>query len=229
MSSAQTFGALQNLGFQSTEFGSQNLDLSDTASTVKWDVSLYTNGRLQIGTSGSSTAVVKLKWSLDGVTFYDFVPTIRRVGQGELRNVPLDGAKWLQATVFSLDAGAGDEATILFADQGELDPVEKILGQDRPSGTSAVSIYAPTRSGVVTGFMISNTGIGSPTCRVFLDADGTTYDGTTALIYDVPVPAGSFPLEDRGLRWPIENGGNLAVRTSVVDSLVFTFFGIEPE
>lgn len=105
---------------------------------------------------------------------------------------------------------------------------EKPLGQVRPSDTTAVSIYSPGASvvGTVKSIEICNTSSGDADYRIFLDADGTTYDEGTALRWDITVPvkgAKSF-----NVWWPLNNSsGNIAVRTSVANALTFTFLGFE--
>jgi len=62
--------------------------------------------------------------------------------------------------------------------------------------------------------------------RIFLDQDGTTYDETTALYFDVPIAANTTIQIDTF--WPMNScDGNLATRTDLANSLTFTCFGIE--
>ncbi len=101
-----------------------------------------------------------------------------------------------------------------------------ILAQSRPSDTTAVSVYSPA-SGVraqITRVLVCETAGNTPSFRIFLDNDGTTYDQTTALFYDKAMAANNTT-EIEG-DWYM-NGGNLAVRTSAGNELTFTIFGIE--
>ena len=68
---------------------------------------------------------------------------------------------------------------------------EKQLGQTRPSNTTATSIYSPGSSvtAVVRNIHCCNTSGATATFRIFVDDDGTTYDETTALFWDVTLLA----------------------------------------
>ena len=106
------------------------------------------------------------------------------------------------------------------------DTLAAILAQSRPSDTNAVSAYAPPASTItqITKILVCNTTGNTPTFRIFLDNDGTTYDETTALYFDTAMSAnGTTTIE--GNWWM--NGGNLAVRTSAANELTFTVFGAE--
>ena len=103
------------------------------------------------------------------------------------------------------------------------------LGQLRPANTTAASLYSPASGETqVTALHISNTSAAAATFRVFHDDDGTTYDETTALYWDVTVAAGDAVTItwDKGL-YMNDATGNLAVRTSVADALTFTLYGLE--
>ncbi len=115
---------------------------------------------------------------------------------------------------------------------------EKQLAQARPAGTSAVSIYTPAASvtAIIKQIFIVNTSGAAATFRVFVDDDGTTYDETTALYWDVSIDdnetmvlpfstAGDAPLS--GFIHMDDSSGNLAVQHSVGSALTFTVFGAE--
>ena len=105
---------------------------------------------------------------------------------------------------------------------------EKQLGQLRPGTTSAVSIYSPPASTtwVVKNLVVCNTTASSATFRVFHDEDGTTYDETTALFYDVPINANET-LTFTSLMAGSNTAGNVAVRTDTASALNFTLYGME--
>ena len=110
--------------------------------------------------------------------------------------------------------------------------VPKILGQLRPADTNAASLYSPGAniSAEITALLVCNQSGSVAAFRVFLDDDGTTYDQTTALFYDVSLGAGlTFKIPENGVAgWGMSNpAGNLAVRSSVNDALTFTVFGRE--
>ena len=105
----------------------------------------------------------------------------------------------------------------------------KVLGQLRPANTSVASIYSPpaNRAVEITAVLVCNQSLASATYRIFLDDDGTTYDQSTALYYDVTLATGTTS-ELSMLGWGMVNSaGNLAVRSSVASALTFTVFGKE--
>lgn len=102
------------------------------------------------------------------------------------------------------------------------------LGQLRPANTTAASLYSPG-TGVTTRvelIVVCNQSGSSAKYRIFMDDNGTTYDQTTALFYDILLGAdqsdsieGSYFMDDVD--------GNLAVRTDTNNALTFTCFGRE--
>jgi hypothetical protein len=62
--------------------------------------------------------------------------------------------------------------------------------------------------------------------RIFADDDGTTYDESTALFWDVTIE-GNTTVELDTFMALDGSAGNLAVRTSVANALTFTAFGAE--
>ena len=107
--------------------------------------------------------------------------------------------------------------------------VLKQLGQLTPSNTTAVSLYSPAASTetIVKSIVICNTDPDAAiTYRIFHDDDGTTYDTTTALYYDVSLAANTSIVLEFSLMMN-DSAGNLAVRTSQADDLTFTCYGAE--
>jgi len=105
---------------------------------------------------------------------------------------------------------------------------EKQLGQLRPANTTAASLYSPGAgvTAIVKSVWICNTTASPVTFRIFADDDGTTYDETTALFWDVTVE-GNTTIELDTFMALNDATGNLAVRTSVASALTFTAFGAE--
>ena len=66
----------------------------------------------------------------------------------------------------------------------------KLLGQARPSDTNNATLYTKTGDAVYLDqlFICNNTG-SAVAARVFFDDDGTTYDTTTCLFYDLSIAA----------------------------------------
>jgi hypothetical protein len=102
------------------------------------------------------------------------------------------------------------------------------LGQARPANTTAVSIYSPASgiNAVLKTIVIANTTGSSASYRIFHDDDGTTYDQSTALFYDVTIPANTSDVIELsgGMN---DSDGNFAVRTDTNNALTFTLYGSE--
>lgn len=108
--------------------------------------------------------------------------------------------------------------------------VERLLGrqlaQTRPANTSAASAYSPSYEATITSIIVCNQGGTTPTFSIYLDDDGTTYDETTALFWQVPLAVAETVVIDAG--WYMTNtAGNLAVQTSIANDVTFTIFGDE--
>lgn len=100
------------------------------------------------------------------------------------------------------------------------------LGQLRPDDTSPTSIYSPTSRDrcVVRSIIICNTTSSATTYRLFVDEDGSTYDQTTAVAYDVPIAGNTTELWQVAL-YMNDPSGNLAVQTGTANALTFTVDG----
>lgn len=105
-----------------------------------------------------------------------------------------------------------------------------LLAQVRPANTTAATAYtagANTRV-EVKKIVIANTTSGAVTYRLFHDDDGTTYDQTTALAYDVSLPANSSHVwsaqEDDGIG--LRAGGSVGVLTGTNNALTFSIYGV---
>ena len=75
---------------------------------------------------------------------------------------------------------------------------EKQLGQTRENSTNAVSVYSPGAgiTAAIKTIVIANTGDTDATFRLFIDDNGTTYDESTSVAWDVPVPANTVAYID---------------------------------
>lgn len=105
--------------------------------------------------------------------------------------------------------------------------VSNQLGQSRPSVTTAVSVYAPINNvtGIVKNIRVCNTSGSAVKFRMFHDKDGTTYDETTALVWDQSLAADESAQIDCFIA--VKNTGNLAFRTDTANALTFTVYGVE--
>ena len=104
----------------------------------------------------------------------------------------------------------------------------KQLAQLRPSNTTAASLYSPTaqRRSEARKIVICNTSTNPQTYRIFHDNDGTTYDQTTSLCWDIPIGVGVTDTFTEEI-WLADDSGNLAVKTSTSNALTFTAYGSE--
>jgi len=104
--------------------------------------------------------------------------------------------------------------------------IEQQLGQLAPANTTAASLYSPGANeiAVIKTIVICNVTSVTAAFRIFVDDDGTTYDATTALFYDVSI-GGNTTVQLDTFYAMNDATGNLAVRTDTADSLTFTAFG----
>lgn len=108
----------------------------------------------------------------------------------------------------------------------------KHLAQSRPTNTNATSVLTGISQQIVIiqEIIICNTTSSAATYRIFLDNDGTTYDQTTALVYDATIAANDMIIipyafsVDSGL-YLTTSAGNLAVRSGTASALTFTVNG----
>ena len=107
--------------------------------------------------------------------------------------------------------------------------IEKQLGQLRPANTTAASIYqtpAVTIT-IITSVTIANTTTTPATFRIFHDDNGSTYDETTALAYNVQCDANSIIVINKPGWCMNDASGNLAVRSGTASALTFTIYGTQ--
>lgn len=103
---------------------------------------------------------------------------------------------------------------------------EKQLAQKRENSTNAVSVLqASTGTTVVKTIIIANTG-NAATYRLFHDDDGTTYDESTALFWDVGIAKNSTIQIDTFVAMD-DPTGNFAYRSSIANALTITIYGSE--
>ena len=105
---------------------------------------------------------------------------------------------------------------------------EKQLGQARENSTNAVSVYSPGAgtTSIIKSIFLSNTSGANATFRLFVDDDGTTYDETTSIGWDVDILANQMIEIDCFV--PMNNAsGNFAYRSSVANAITITLFGAE--
>ena len=103
---------------------------------------------------------------------------------------------------------------------------EKQLAQAEVPNT-ATSIYGGPSSGlaIIKQIVVSNHESAAGTISIWHDDDGTTYNDTTNLCEDVPVP-GNYPLI-WDVFWPIDSAGNIAVKADAASKMTITLYGVD--
>ena len=103
------------------------------------------------------------------------------------------------------------------------------LGQLRPSTTSAEVLFNPSTNQPYTIDLIigTNSSGGSGDVTIYHHATGTTYDGTTEVLATSTLSdGGTLEFSPEGGLSDYRKLGNVAVKTSVVDSVNFTAYGV---
>jgi hypothetical protein len=99
------------------------------------------------------------------------------------------------------------------------------LAQARENSTDAVSIYSPGSGETVQIFLkIANTTTSVAAVRIFHDEDGSTYDESTSIAWDVNINPGQLFEVDKIFMETA--AGNLAYRSDTANALTATVYGI---
>ena len=99
------------------------------------------------------------------------------------------------------------------------------LAQHRENSTNAVSIYSPPAQRTIQGFLkLANLTDDEVLVSVFHDANGTTYDETTAIIWELHLFSGQFLEVDH--IFLDDSTGNLAYSSSVANAVNATLYGV---
>lgn len=101
-----------------------------------------------------------------------------------------------------------------------------IIAQNRFNNTTANSLFSPARSEqyFLDELIVSNVSGASLTFRIFVDIDGTTYDQTTSLYYDITLKKGQTYEINLGFSLK-SSAGNIAVQNSVANGVNWTLKG----
>jgi hypothetical protein len=105
---------------------------------------------------------------------------------------------------------------------------EQQLGQlQNASGGTAESLYSPGagETAIVKNVVVCNTSGSADSFRVFIDDDGSTYNDTTALFYDVVIAANTTIVLNV-LLYMNDASGNLGVSCATTGACTFTANGI---
>ena len=103
-----------------------------------------------------------------------------------------------------------------------------LLAQVRPSNTTAATAFTATLRTEITRVLVANTTGSAATFRLFHDDDGSTYDETTALIWDNSIATGAYVdlqayLDGSGIT--LMPSGTLGVRSGTGSALTFSVYG----
>lgn len=106
---------------------------------------------------------------------------------------------------------------------------DKVLAQSRPAGTSAVQAYSPSDNtrALIKRIIVVNTTGSAVGAYAYIDTDGTTFDETTAILWNESVAANhsiSIEFEDYT---ELEAAGAIGVRHSTGNAINFTIIGRE--
>jgi hypothetical protein len=103
------------------------------------------------------------------------------------------------------------------------------IAQNRPSGTTATSVYTATMITEVTRIIICNTTSSAADFSLYHDDDGSTFDETSALHFAQTVPPYStvtIEAGNMGAGLMVTGSGQIGVQTSTSNALTFTLYGI---
>lgn len=106
--------------------------------------------------------------------------------------------------------------------------IGSLLAQARPANTTAATAYTASIQTEITRIVVANTSGGAATFRIFHDDDGSTYDQTTALYYDIAAAADTtYTIEaaGQGTGLFVAPTGTIGVRTSVNSAFTFSLYG----
>lgn len=99
------------------------------------------------------------------------------------------------------------------------------LAQHRENSTNPVSVYSTSSDETVQVFLkLTNLTNDVVAVRVFHDLNGTTYDQSTALVWDLELGPGTILELDHVFM--DDSTGNLAYRTDTANAINATVYGI---
>ncbi len=102
----------------------------------------------------------------------------------------------------------------------------KQLQQLRPNSTNPEAFFSPEAGEevILHNIVICNTSGAAAKYSLFHDADGSTYDENTALVWEATIAGGTTISFDEKLLMDDENG-NIGIQTDTSDALTFTAHG----
>lgn len=105
------------------------------------------------------------------------------------------------------------------------------LFQVKPPNTAAYSVLrkAAKRKVVLLNIQVVNTTGSAAVYSIYLDKDGTTYNESTALVFNASLAANTAALHQwtDGLPMDAQTEGNIAVQVGTANAITLTGNGIE--
>ena len=103
------------------------------------------------------------------------------------------------------------------------------LAQVRPAGTTAVNLFTALMQTEITNIVLANVTSGAIVVSLFHDDDGSTFDQTTALYYQVTIAANStLEIEANciGAGFHMQKEGQLGIQVDTANALNATVYGL---
>lgn len=102
----------------------------------------------------------------------------------------------------------------------------KQLAQSRPASTTAASLFSPDSPNQyrLKRIFVANVGTSNVSFSLFHDENGTTYNETTAIAWDVTLSRGQFYTTELNIDM-LDSAGNFGIKTSSANNLTFTIYG----
>lgn len=102
----------------------------------------------------------------------------------------------------------------------------KQLAQARPTDTNTATLYNPTILTNINTIIVSNTTGTAATYSIFWDNDGSTYDQSTALFYQVSLDANATDIIEfyRPLTM-IDPAGNIGIQSGTSSAITYSLYG----
>ena len=104
--------------------------------------------------------------------------------------------------------------------------INRVLAQNNPSGTSAVTAYTKPSNKTVTinNILVCNTDSSAHAYSIYICTNGTTYDNTTAIALATNIPANDTAIVDLSFTLDTANG-TVGIKSSSANNLNFTILG----
>lgn len=103
-----------------------------------------------------------------------------------------------------------------------------LLGQSRPNGTSALSLYDASLITEVTKIIVANVTGTDTTFSLYHDDDGSTYDENSALFFSVPIEGNTTVMltaDTLNGGITLSPGGSLGHQSGTANALTFSAYG----